>query len=79
MMRNLYFVVREKPLKDYGCIVAVHMKSPLRSIEDRERNEKGSGRAQKLRIFVRSGLGAAAGKAGNSKREWGRKGEVKPS
>lgn len=34
---------------------AVRTKSPLRSIEDRERNEKGNGRAQKLRIFEQPG------------------------
>lgn len=56
MTKNLYFVARQR-LLEVRCIVAVHTKSPLRSIEDRKRNEKGSGRVQKLRIFVRTAWG----------------------
>lgn len=42
VVKNIYFAARWKLLK-VRCIVTVHTKSPLRSIEDRERNEKGSG------------------------------------
>lgn len=44
---------------------AVPTKSPLRSIEDRERNEKGNGRATEATNFCTSSLGAAR-KAGDS-------------
>lgn len=48
----------------YRRKMAVHTKSPLRSIKDRKRSEKGSGRVQKLRIFVRAAWGQRGKKRG---------------